>query len=399
MMKFFIVFLFLLTTYLTSAMFVGLNSDYVSPFPSHDPVELEQTLRSFRKLSSHNNQTLIHPNLTLKNNYSVYYCKTTRKTGIRFDFLVREGLLLHPNINLTSSPEDAQIIIMIPGSTNWKNSECNKEHLLKKIIVLDENDDPEIGESRNFLFIFKRSYVRRSDGIFLGYMRYLTNEKVFPMTYPVGNSYIRTNFFPHSNRVLQLLCTLRPFNSDPTRKRVYGFVKEYIESRTNNKHSTVNINKYQIGELSGESRPVISKSYFESMQTAKVLVTSNPSFWEGDFRLTESLAGGALILVDSMYTPRLKPFKSMKHFIIYDSTNKTDLFEKLDWAFTHPDEAELIALKGYFHALKNHRAQNLIDYVFNTYEYFLNNSLPIQNTGYYLRNYAIAQQELYKKST
>lgn len=392
-------FLFISLSFLLFSQGKNLIYDFENDFPNHLSTELDNMLNYYRKMTLISNQTNISPKLTLTNSYQIYYCKTTRQTGIRFDFLVREGLLLHPMINLVTSPDQATIVIMIPGSTNWKESECNKPEIIPKIIVLDENDGQEINGDTNFLMTFKRSYVKRKDGKFLGYMHYLSNPKVFPMTYTIGNSYIRPQFFPHEKRVLEILCTLRPYDNDPTRKRVYNFVKEYIESRTNNKHQLVNIRKYQLGQLSGASRPVISHEYFDSMQTTKILVTSNPSHWEGDFRFCESLAGGSLVFVDQMYVPRLKPFINMKHIIVYDSFNKTDLFNKLDWAFSNKKEAELMALKGYFHALKYHRAQNLIDYVMNTFEASINpRNDSINSSGFLLKKIAVAQQKIFKDS-
>ena len=32
---------------------------------------------------------------------------------------VREGLLLHPNIHLVSSPDDADVVVYLPVSADW----------------------------------------------------------------------------------------------------------------------------------------------------------------------------------------------------------------------------------------------------------------------------------------
>merc|ERR1711918_122615 len=104
------------------------------------------------------------------------------------------------------------------------------------------------------------------------------------------------------------------------------------------------------------------------MVRAKIIVTSNPSNWEGDFRLCEALASGALIFVDQMYVPRQYEFKENKHLVVYNNWNKTDLFEKLD-AYrvgSQKENARRIAVSGYLHAMRYHRAANLIDYIFPT---------------------------------
>ena len=94
------------------------------------------------------NQTrCIQPQLQLRQHFSVYFCKHVGH-GVRFYFLVqpepayiykliyiilyiqdnllksvfcqvREGLLLHPNIHLVSSPDDADFVVYLPVSADW----------------------------------------------------------------------------------------------------------------------------------------------------------------------------------------------------------------------------------------------------------------------------------------
>jgi hypothetical protein len=106
--------------------------------------------------------------------------------------------------------------------------------------------------------------------------------------------------------------------------------------------------------------------YFQQMYKARVIVTSNPAGWEGDFRLMEAFASGALIFVDHMYVPRPYPMKDGVHYILYDNLNKTDIFEKLDKYRQSTEMARRVALNGYLHTMKYHRAVNLIDYAFRT---------------------------------
>lgn len=92
------------------------------------------------------NQTMcIQPRLELKNIYNVYYCKHVGY-GVRFYFLVKEGLLLHPNINMIDDIHKAQMIVYLPVSAPWHKSECNKPEFKNKTIVLDEGDGPQLFE-------------------------------------------------------------------------------------------------------------------------------------------------------------------------------------------------------------------------------------------------------------
>jgi hypothetical protein len=280
---------------------------------------------------------------------------------VRFYFLVREGLLHHPKINLVSSPEAAEVIVYLPESAAWHKSECNKPEFYSKLLVLDEGDGPQLFESdsiKSQLLMFKRSYVRRSNGIFQAYMGYVKRIDVLPMTYTIADAYVSNTFTRQAQRDIEILCTLRPSKVDSARSRVSQWVEEYAQARGV---------KGVVGKpVNSASRPTISKDYFGSMHRAQIIVTANPSGWEGDFRLCESLASGALIFVDQMYVLRPYPFQHGKHYIVYDNNNKTDLFEKLDAYRKDKAEARRVALNGYIHAMRFHRAANLIDYVFRT---------------------------------
>ena len=121
--------------------------------------------------------------------------------------------------------------------------------------------------------------MRRRDGAFGGYMNYLKIDNsgmVLPMTYTIAEAYVKPSYIPFKQREIELLCTLRGSQHDPTRQRVKQWVQEYAQAR--------GIKKYHAGELNTESRTVISSGYFSKMQTARIIVTSNPSNWEGDFR-------------------------------------------------------------------------------------------------------------------
>ncbi len=102
------------------------------------------------------------------------------------------------------------------------------------------------------------------------------------------------------------------------------------------------------------------------MQRARIIVTSNPSDWEGDFRLMEAISSGALIFVDEMHVHRPHPLIADKHIVYYNNANKTDLFEKLDMYRKNNRLSRTVALQGYLHSMKYHRAASLIDYVFRT---------------------------------
>jgi hypothetical protein len=294
------------------------------------PVAIKQTVNRFYSPSngtdviSHPiavikclNQTMcIQPKLQLTNSYNVYFCKHVGH-GVRFYFLAKEGLLLHPNINMIEDIDKADSIVYLPVSAPWHKSECNKPEYKNKTIVLDEGDGPQLFEpdgseeykKTDWLLYFKRSYVRRHNGQFKGYMGYVTNTNVLPMTYTVVEAYVKTAFNMMRDRNLDIVCTLRGSNGDPTRLRVRQWVEEYAKAR--------GVQKYVAGQVNHASRTVVDRDYLGQMFRAKIIVTSNPSDWEGDFRLMEAMASGALIFVDQMYVPRPYPLIEGKHIVYY----------------------------------------------------------------------------------
>lgn len=383
---------------------------------NEEPVLTNNRLMDTVKCS---NQTrCLQPELQLEPFYNVYYCKHV-SYGVRFYFLVREGLLLHPKIRLVEHPDHADIIIYLPESANWKKTECNHPNYWNKTIMLDEGDHQgvftpdEFQKTKppgKFAMTFKRSYVRRDDGIFGGYMGYMTQPQLFPMTYTVADAYVRTRYQMYAQRKIDILCTLRGSNWDPVRQRIREWVEEYGKAR--------GLPNVIAGQINSESRTVVSKKYFENMYNAQVIVTSNPSHWEGDFRFCEAMASGALVFIDHMYVPRPKPFVNDKHVIYYSNKNKTDLFEKLDRYFIGESVAKArqqVAMRGYIHAMRYHRAANLIDYVFRTYHTYqiaqgegkgeklstdptyLKSIGKYRDTGYEMRFFAMRRQRQFEK--
>ena len=92
------------------------------------------------------NQTrCIQPKLQLTPTYDVYFCKHVGH-GVRFYFLAKEGLLLHPNIRLVEDINSADVIVYLPVSAPWEKSECSKPEYKSKTVVLDEGDGPHLFE-------------------------------------------------------------------------------------------------------------------------------------------------------------------------------------------------------------------------------------------------------------
>eukprot|EP01041_Mallomonas_annulata_P009537 gene9536-19831_t len=322
-----------------------------------------------------NQSNCIIPNLQLNRKFKIYFCKHPVSFGVRFYYLAKEAFLLHPNAILLDENhiQEADFIIYLPGSAPWHKTECSNSTYARKLIVLDEFDGhsifspystmdemvkhyPRYKRTGTWYFTyFKRSFVSRVNGTFLNYP-HLTKPDVFPLVYSIAEAYIRTTY--NFIREIDILCTLRGSTSQLTRKRVQEWVSEYALSRK--------VDNYISGEVNTMSRTTVSKQYFEKMYNARIIVTVNPANWEGDFRLWEAFATGALVMVDPVLVPHPYPLIDGVHVVYFSNRNKTDLWSKLDYYRTHREEAKEIAIAGYLHTMKFHRAANLADYILRT---------------------------------
>jgi hypothetical protein len=228
------------------------KSEHKTPSPAYD------FDTSF--LTCQNQSQCIQPKLQVTTPLKIYLCKHTSSGGVRFFYLVRDGLLLHPQViwydNL--SFDEIDYLIYLPNSSPWPKSECADPKYASKLIVLDEFDGalnfaPFANKEErlkrypidpftkapiwNFMF-FKRSYVRREDGVFIGYP-HIAKKDVFPMVYSIASGYIQETFNQHRHR--EIACTLRGSEKQTTRLRVQQWVAEYIKSKnlTNSTHGEV----------------------------------------------------------------------------------------------------------------------------------------------------------------
>jgi hypothetical protein len=198
-----------------------------------------------------NQSTCIVPALQLEKKLKIYLCKHRSNHGIRFYYLAREGLLLHPNVELLEEADiaAADFIFYLPGSTPWHKTECTNPEYQPRLIVLDEYDlhqlvrptiTPEeyvlhYGDKNSpwYFMYFKRSFVRRLNGVFQGYPHFHQPD-LYPLTYAVAEVYISPEFT--AKRDIEVMCTLRGSKSMTTRLRAQQWVAAYGESRgiTNN---------------------------------------------------------------------------------------------------------------------------------------------------------------------
>jgi hypothetical protein len=167
-----------------------------------------------------------------------------------------------------------------------------------------------------------------------------------------------------------------------------------------------------IGQASHKSRGSIDAEYFSVLRRSRVVLTANPRDWEGDWRLWEALASGALVLVDRMFTltrmgeagdarqwglqrqweqqqrqweqqqppPLPQPFLHGTHLIVYDSTDHKGFMRLITQVLMAVADREFtatttsaeattatmatmatMACTGHLHALRHHTCVHRVD--------------------------------------
>jgi hypothetical protein len=102
------------------------------------------------------------------------------------------------------------------------------------------------------------------------------------------------------------------------------------------------------------------------MQTAQIIVTADPAYYEGDHRMWESFGSGAMVMTNTMWAPI--PFKPVdkEHAVYFDAFDKEAFHKTLRYYVDHPDECARIGRAGLQHAVMFHRSASRVDYILST---------------------------------
>ena len=284
----------------------------------------------------------------------IYYVPT-RGEGIREYRLIKQGLVNNPRVKLVSTKENSDFIFQFHYIAR------HREHFPQdlppeKTVVIDYHDRSHFRCPVECFAYFKRSWVDRvesPDG------RYATKKVIshpphyHPLTMAIMDEFIIRE---DVERDVTLSCTLRRKGRHFNRIRVLELL-EGMNIRGNT----------QIGELSkGHMRrwnEPDMREYFKLLKRSRIVVTCNPTKWEGDNRTWEAFANGALVFIDKIYTPMVHPLIDGEHCIFYEMSESglETLQGKLLYYLYRIDEAERIARAGHEFAMKYHRASNRID--------------------------------------
>lgn len=271
--------------------------------------------------------------------------------------LVGQGLDNNPRVELVNSEGESDFVFLC-HTTLKHDSHLSRAFPPSKTVFIDYHDKPYMIFDVDCLAYFKRSWVEM-----VRERNYTTKRPVsrpsnfYPLMMAIMDEFIVwDNVVNPIERDIAVSCTIRPHTKHPNRLRILEFMKE------------MNISgKKQIGELNAGHMRRFNDSemreYFKLLRRSQIVVTCNPSRWEGDHRTWEAFASGALVFVDEMYTPMVHPLITEKHCVFYDLSDSglSRLEHRILYFLENPDQAEAIAQVGYDFTMKHHRASNRID--------------------------------------
>lgn len=316
--------------------------------------------------------------------------------GEKNNILVK-GLKNITNIEITNDIINCDYII-ITSQDNLHNFEkfiTSNIELTKKLIFLDYTDDTHLIYNLPYKYYFKRSVVDKINSKLINY-----DKPVIPIAYTIKQECLDNEEFKNVMNYTRLVDFSCFFEPNTVHKQNYNYNRNNVAKYLNTKFLNTNYN-YHIGYIgkNGEiGRNSIQKTYYNKMFHSKIVITCNPTLWEGDYRLFEALSTGALVFVDKMLMPINNKLINKKHLIFYDYNNLEDLKNKIIYYLNNEVERIKIAKEGLEYVKKYHTPKSRILEILNIIENGYINNIDLK---YNLNNYIYTktwflESELYK---
>ncbi|GMH76744.1 hypothetical protein TrST_g11376 [Triparma strigata] len=231
--------------------------------------------------------------------------------------MISQGVENHPQLSLSTNPQSADVLICVlptspppPYESIWwcppLGAGGSRPHFppnnVPRLAIIDFTDSPTIPINLSNLFkysnqftendmtFFKRSYVHRTSGVTSSLPPHtsLPNHHSLPLA--LLPSYINPGYKTDwdQSRPFYVTCTLRPSSASRT----------WVLSKVSELTGDMASSKTFMGQVNDVTRTEVSTTYFKLLAQSRIIVTANPPSWEGDHRLFEALASGALVAVD-----------------------------------------------------------------------------------------------------
>jgi hypothetical protein len=207
-------------------------------------------------------------------------------------------------VDLVDSYDEADFAILdyVPhdGDNKWTYDYITQYE--RKLVCVDWIDEPDryIYPPELCQAYFKRSYclpVGDYQQELITRRKEIDNDRVLPFAYCALREFDIHSNIALSDRPITLGCYLRP--TCPNRYWVLQVVEQIAKQ--------LGVT-YHVGPVNDASRSVGTKCHYDSeylnfLANTRIIVTCQPTGWEGDSRLWEAFMSGALVVTDKIFTP------------------------------------------------------------------------------------------------
>ena len=275
------------------------------------------------------------------------------KGGTREAKFIKQGLVNNSRIELVDSKEESDFIFQFYYRSKYRQY-YPQDLPSEKTVLIDYSDKVYwLCHVKCFAY-FKRSWVaiKWHEG-YTTKMPILRDAHIHPLALAIMDE---TIIEEDMRRDIALSCSLRMKKNHSNRTRVLEFMKKM------DLQGNIQVGGFNRGGRGDFNAPDM-RDYFRLLKRSRIVVTCNPTKWEGDHRTWEAFASGALVFVDRMWTPLTHPLIDKKHCIFYDLSDSglKELRERILYFLEDTDHAEDIAQTGHKFTMKYHRASNRID--------------------------------------
>jgi hypothetical protein len=287
--------------------------------------------------------------------------------------LTHAGLASHPRVVLVDDPDGADYLVFCQ---NHLVSHCPfhaqfqpiKDRLKHRAIMLDYDDDPhQIFDADDFRWAlyFKRSCVDRLTNRSLDY----ADLPVLPTAYCVPDEMIDAPEGYGSARHIAVSCLFEDAVIDsPVFSRARGRLLTFAKQLARDHAFPMQVGL--VSECGPVGRSAVDPRYKECLFDSKIVLHANPDWWEGDSRLWEAVASGALVFVDRMCQPITHPLLDGVHVVFYDLTDAgmRELEDRILYYLSHHEERETIGRQGREFVIAQHRSIHRVNEIIDALE-------------------------------
>lgn len=279
------------------------------------------------------------------------YLKPVEDLNHRTWYQLKQGLEKHELVELVDSKDNADFIFI-----HWYGGYVDG-YDLSKVVYFDFNDYQRMNIDSNVRVhrYFKRSMVShiKEDGT-REQIKY--SDFVVPISHASIMDEFKSEYINHSDREYDLVTTFRgSHNTNKLRVEMQNYIRGNFNGSSLKTHFGVTPNDSKSSDYDLE--------YHSLMRNSKIIITMNPLLWEGDNRLYEAIASGALVFCDNLYVDIPNKFKDGEHLIYYNARDYSTLIDKVKYYLDNSEEREKIAKQGYDFAMKHHTPKSRIDYI------------------------------------